>query len=303
MVQTVKGKYRNELLKNNEWMDAKEKYDLILTDDLDSLLGCAILKSVRDWDIEQCMIFKGNQARYNSGKDSTLNDYYGVTENATHDAIGVDFAMVKGKCFDNHLTKFNYDDIQNPESININRSLNYHRNNYYKKYNLSTVLLLWSIYDLPKDNLSDELMMLLIAIDGSYEGFFTKPKYIGIHEFFIRDVLDLPQFLECEKRHTRQEFQDIKRKYNIHKGHGKINLNKGFLFTDINIEAINELLALDTNIKLELPTERFYKKKIFTDIAVEITGYPSSIRAICDNPFCYALTKKNFLNYSEEMEE
>ncbi|WP_143452678.1 hypothetical protein [Konateibacter massiliensis] len=291
----MKEQYRKRLLNGNEWIDSVDKYGLILTDDLDSLLGCAILKAVKDWDIEQVFLFKANKA-----KDK---DYLGVTNNATHEAIGVDFAMVNGKCFDNHLTAFSYNDIENPESINLNRTCEIHRGNYFRKYNLSTVLLLWSLYDLPKENLSDELMMLLIAIDGSYEGFYTDQKYVGIHERWINDVLDLPKFLECEKRHTKQEFIDIKRKYCIHKGHGKIMASEGYLTTDIDIEGINELLAWDTDIQLELPTERFRRKAIFKDNMVKIQGSPDSIKAICENPFCYALTNKYTVNYSEEIKE
>lgn len=301
MVQTVKENFRKKLLLNNEWIDGDNEYGLILTDDLDSLLSCAILKSVKGWNVEQCMIFKGNLNRVKNGNDSCLYDYYGETENATHEAIGVDLALVNGKCFDNHLTAFNYDCKINQESINLNRICNKNRNCYGQKYNLSTVLLLWSLYDLPKDNLSDELMMLLIAIDGSFEGYYND--YFNQHNRrYMVEILDLPKFYECQQRHTYNEFKAIQRKYNIHKGHGKIKLSKGYLSTDIDIDAVNELLSWDTDIQLELPTERFYKKAIFQDIAMEIKGYPSSIDTICDNPFCYALTKKNFVNYSKRIE-
>lgn len=286
--------YREKLLAGNNWIDSTEKYGLVLTDDLDSLLGCAILKYVKDWDIEQIFLFKANKAKN--------MDYLGATQNATHEAIGVDFAMVDGKCFDNHLTALSYNDLGNPESVNLNRVCGIHRGNYFRKYNLSTVLLLWSLYDLPKENLSDELMMLLIAIDGSYEGFYTDAKYVGIHERWIRDILDLPEFLECERRHTEQDFKNIRKKYNIHKGHGKITSKGGILSTDIAIDEINELLAWDTDIQLDLPTERFYRKAVFQDNMVKIQGSPSSIKAICENPFCYALTNKYTVNYSERVD-
>ncbi|GLC78311.1 hypothetical protein [Lacrimispora brassicae] len=291
----MKEQYRKRLLDNNEWIDGTNKYGLILTDDLDSLLSCAILKSVKDWNIEQVFLFKANSEKN--------KDYLGVTDNATHEAIGVDFAMVNGKCFDNHLTSFAYNDIENPESINLNRTCGIHRGNYFRKYNLSTVLLLWSLYDLPKEGLSDELMMLLIAIDGSYEGFYTDAKYVGIHERWIKDILDLPEFFECEKRHTKQDFIDIKKKYSIHRGHGKIGASKGYLQTDIDIEDINELLGWDTDIQLELPTDRFHKKAVYKDNMVNIKGSPCSINSICENPFCYALTNKYTVNYSERIDE
>ena len=83
--------------------------------------------------------------------------------------------------------------------------------------------------------------MLLIAIDGSYEGFFTDARWVGIHEFWIRDVLDLPKFLECERRHTYKEFKEVREKYNIQRGHGKITLSRGHLITDIDLNEVKHL--------------------------------------------------------------
>ena len=295
MVNLMKEQYRKKLLSGNEWIDGTDKYGLILTDDLDSLLGCAIIKAIKGWNVEQVFLFKANKA-----KDK---DYLGVTDNATHEAIGVDFAMTNGKCFDNHLTALSWNDVVNPESVNLNRTCGIHRGTYFRKYNLSTVLLLWSLYDLPKENLSDELMMLLIAIDGSYEGFYTDEKYVGIHERWIKTILDLPEFLECEKRHTKKDFTDIRKKYSIHRGQGKITSSKGYLSTDIDIKGINELLKRDTDIQIELPTDRFHMKAMFKDNMVRIQDSPSSIKSICENPFCYALTNKYTVNYSERIDE
>lgn len=297
----MKELYREKLLKGNEWIDSTDEYGLILTDDLDSLLSCAILKYVKGWNIEQAYIFKANKPIVKS-KDAQLYDYLGTIKDATHESIGVDLALTAGKCFDNHLTQFSYGEKINPESINLNRVQNIYRQNYSKKYNLSTVLLLWSLYDLLKEGLSDELMMLLIAIDGSYEGFYTDARWVGIHEFWIRDVLDLPEFLECERRHTYREFKAIREKYNIHKGDGKITLSHGLLVTDIDLEALNDTLGWETDIQVELLEDKFYKKAVFKDHIAKIEGYPSSVRTICDNPFSYALTGKWAVNYSERIE-
>ena len=288
----MKETYKNKLPK---WYDDCKQYDLILTDDIDSLLGCSILNHFKGWNIEQAMLFKANISTCNG----VLKDYLGVTDNATNEAIGVDFAMVNGKCFDNHLTLFDYQDKPNPESININNICNIHRGIYGQKYALSTVLLLWSLYDLPKENLSDELMMILLAIDSSFEGYYND-YFRQFNKRYMVDILELPEFYECQQRHTYNEFKDIIRKYRLKE---KVKLYKGTLQTDINIQAINDLLSQYTDIRIELPTEKFKKKAVFKDIAVEIKGFPSSINAICENPFCYALTKKNFVNYSEEIIE
>ena len=47
MVILMKEKYRQMLLEGNTWVDGTEKYGLILTDDIYSLLSCAILKAVK----------------------------------------------------------------------------------------------------------------------------------------------------------------------------------------------------------------------------------------------------------------
>ncbi len=286
MVLTMKEFYKDKF---PQWYKDNSDYGLILTDDIDSLLGCSILKAVKGWNIEQIMLFKANKA-----KDM---DYLGTINNITKEAVGVDFAMVNGKCFDNHLTLFNSGTKPNSESINPNNALEVNRGIYSKKYALSTVLLLWSLYDLPKENLSEELMMVLLAIDSSFEGYYND-YFRTYNKKFMVDVLDLPEFYECQNRHTYEEFKDIQRKYHLK---DKIMADKGYLTTGIDIDGINDLLIWDCNVQIELPKDRFRKKAIFRDIAKEIKGFPNSINAICENPFCYALTKKNFVNYSEQI--
>lgn len=115
------------------------------------------------------------------------------------------------------------------------------------------------------NTLTYELMMLLIAIDGSFQGYYTEEKYVWIHKHWLVDVLDLPEFYECEKRHTKDEFKEIQKKYNIHKGYGKITLKNGYLSTDIDLEMVNDVLGWETDIVVELPTDGFKKKAIYRD--------------------------------------
>lgn len=48
----MKANYRNLLLQGNEWIDGSDEYGLILTDDLDSLLSCSILKQIKGCDVD-----------------------------------------------------------------------------------------------------------------------------------------------------------------------------------------------------------------------------------------------------------
>ena len=284
-----------------QWYKSNEDYGLILTDDIDSLLSCAIIQTTHpNWKIEQIMIFKGNKKRYDRGDDALLKDFLGVTGNATHkECIGVDLALSNGKCFDNHLSRISSTDDINNEAINFNLVHGITKDNYFKKYCSSTVLLVWSLYDLPKEELSDELMMVLLAIDGTYTGQFNcNGKYAYLTRKCLVEDLDLPEFYECLKRHTREEFEEIKSKYNLD---AKVKLHRGYIETDINIEAINEVLAQYTNVHIEVPKDKFRLHKTFADVFTPFSDLVRSTKEIVGNPYCLALTRKNYMNYSVEI--
>ena len=276
------------------YKDTENKYGLILTDDIDSLLSCAILKAKMNWNIQEVMLFN---AKHNS---EISIDWHGVADNATHEAIGVDFAKVNGKCFDNHVTLFNSDDIYNNEAINLNHICGINRNIYGQKYNSSTVLLLWSLYDLPKENLPDELMMLLLTIDSTFFSYFHSNKqFQRRNRKWLVQELDLPQFYECQTRHKQYEFKEIAEKYGVKE---KIYVEDHHLHTGIDIDGINDLLLWDTPCWIELPTNKFYTKDFYKDITVDIKGNPQSIYDICDDPYCYAITRKNQIKYSTRID-
>lgn len=272
------------------WYNSKEKYDLILTDDIDSLLSCAILKEIKQWEIEQVLLFKADKNK--------VIDYLGKTSNATNEAVGVDLALQSGKCFDNHVTRISSSDELNNESINPNIFKNVTGKNYTSKYNLSTVLLLWSLYNLPMPK-TEEGKMILLAIDSSYISYYSSYSFFNqMNKYYLCDVLGLEELYECQKRHKEYEFTDIIRKYKLK---SKIIVKKGILQTDINLKEINCEL-FETNIYCELPEKRFHLDKIFQDIIIPITGNKNLID-IAENPFCAALTKKGFLCYSKEIIE
>ncbi|MGN0416375.1 hypothetical protein [Anaerostipes faecalis] len=278
------------------YTDQTNNYHLILTDDIDSLLSCAILKQVMGWNVEEIFLLKKNV------KGHEGQDIKGKTKNATRsEGIGVDLALHKGKCFDNHITRFSANDYKNEESINPNLIENITRQNYTQKYAGSTVLLLWSLYDLQKEDLSEEAMMLLLAIDSAFLGYYNQRYRQHIRHYLV-DVLDLPEFYNCIERHEKEEFYKIQDKYHLRE---KITLKKGHVVTKIDIDAINEVLLWDTmtGIEIELPQDRFYPDKYFTDVVKNIYGkrvnkYNEIIKK---EPYCYALTKTNLLNYSIEV--
>ena len=200
------------------YKDKTNKYHTILTDDIDSLLSCAILKQAMGWNVEEIFLLK-KKVKGHEGQDLK-----GKTKNATQsEGIGVDLALHKGKCFDNHITRFSDIDYKNEESINPNLMENITRQNYTEKYAGSTVLLLWSLYGLQKENLTDEAMMMLLAIDSAFLGYYSS-RYRQYIKHYLVDVLDLPEFYHCIERHEKEEFYAIQDKYRLRE---KITLKKG----------------------------------------------------------------------------
>lgn len=285
----MKAEYKERL---PQWYKDTKKYDLILTDDIDSLLSCAILKNVKGWNIEYVMLFKAD-------KEKNF-DYMGITSNATNEAVGIDLALQHGKCFDNHVSRLDELDSANKECINLNFIKDVTRKNYFKKYNLSTVLLLWGLYNLPIPE-SEEGKMILLAIDGTFSSHFSKYQNDrDMNRFYMCEVLGLEELYQCQLRHKQYEFVDIIKKYNLNK---KIQATKGYLHTDIDIVGINLEIGLDTNVWCELPKDRFKKYKVFRDIQCPIKYYTTKLSDITENPYCVALIKRDFLCYSEEITE
>ena len=289
----MKAEYKQKL---PQWYTSKVNHDLIITDDIDSLMSCAILQKVNGWEIKYCMLFKA---------DTDKNfDFMGKTSDATNEVVGVDLALQQNqKCFDNHLSRCVNTDPVNENCINPNMFSNISRGNYFKKYNLSTVLLVWSIYDIPLPK-SEEGKMILLTIDSSYYSHFSKYQNDrDMNKHYMCDVLGLEELYECQLRHTKREFEAIERKYKLKE---KIKSVKGVLHTDIDLIAINLEVGLDTDIWCELPTVRFRLFKKFRDIQSQLypnTIYSTKLADISKNPFSVALTGQNYICYSQEIIE
>lgn len=84
-------------------------------------------------------------------------------------------------------------------------------------------------------------------------------------------------------------------------------MKKGHVITKIDIDAINDTLLWDTetNLQIELPQDKFYPDKYFIDVVKDIYGKRAKRydEIIPQEPYCYALTKTNLLNYSIEVQE
>lgn len=207
-------------------------YELMLTDDLDSLVSCALLNKINAYHINYFYDFE---------------TIYEIKESDTP-AIAIDCDLINGRCWSNHVTMLSEDDTVNSKSANLNNIFGISRDNYYKKFCGSTALQIWSYYNIPLPS-SEEGKMALLAIDGGYLGHYDS-RFIEIHSRYL-NMMGFDELIEVLKRHTKYEFYDIEKKYNMKR---KIKLNNGLLETDIDLAGLQGLFYLD----LSLPEKPFY---------------------------------------------
>ena len=271
-----------------QWFKEDKRYELILSDDIDSLASCMVLKEVKNWNIEYFYNFKG------MGKTKR------ATENVDNQ-VGVDIALCNGKTFDNHVVKLHREDEVNPLSINFNVMEEIHRGKYFQKYCGSTLLLVWSLFDLPLPK-SEEGKMILLAIDSTQSGYYsTYDNDKRANKHYLCNVLEFEELYEVLGRHKSHEFAKLYNKYSMGRHNGKIIADKGKLTTNLKLDELSKELG----IPLELPTDLFYNYKEFDLIEHELAYsrmYSTKRDDVVSNPYSLAVTGQNYVKYSTERE-
>ncbi|MBO0997399.1 hypothetical protein IOC57_06485 [Bacillus sp. SD075] len=244
----------------------------ILTDDLDSLLGCAIEKHV-----------KGNDVNY----FYNFNKLFVGDSQDTRKVIGIDLALHKGKSWCNHVVRISEDDYVNPETANINALLKVHSGNYFKKYAMSTVLTMWSYYDLPLPE-TKEGKMLLLCIDSGFLGHYDD-RFKDVHNAYLR-LLDFPELIELLEETEKWEYFNLQRRYDTK---AKIQLNKnGQLTTTLPLAELQGLFG----IPMELPTLQFTLRNKFQ--SAEGTVQQTRTKDNLNTVVSFAMTGKNKFKYT-----
>ncbi|MBP0983191.1 MAG: hypothetical protein J6A19_05635 [Oscillospiraceae bacterium] len=182
-----------------QWYNENTRKDLILSNDIDSLLSLKLLEQVKPkWKMKYFYDFESGL--YYSGNEMC----------AKINAIGVDIALDRDiKTFDNHVTSDNGDGI-NSNSINLNNVTGIGSANYFKKYCCSTALLIYSLFDIPLPK-TDIGKAVLLAIDSTYISYYNpiekkKPEWLDIHKNWLCDVLGFPELYELEQQHSKEDF-------------------------------------------------------------------------------------------------
>ena len=278
MVKTVKDLY---LQKVATWYRSREKFETVLSDDVDGLVSTSILKFAKNWNVEYFYDFNTLYA--------SNNVYFKDKKSATRVWADVSIVVHDAMTFDNHVNRMNLQDYTNPNAINPNILDDITNQNYYNKYAGSTALLIWDLYKIPLPT-TEEGKMLLLCIDSTFKGFFVPYKEAReACRHFLCDVMDMEELYEVLKHHTSSEFYQMINKYELNK---KIWVNAdGQLQTNLNIELLTELLE----IPVELPTLKMNEYMEFESKFAQYYG--TSIKNI-KGVATLALTGKNKCSYS-----
>lgn len=196
-------------------IDSKKQY-LVMSDDLDSYYSCNFLKRLFGIQI-------GGYYSFETGL------YLNQELACNKEPIYIDLSITKGKTFDNHFTF-----IKNPLSINPNLFVN--PNEYYKKYNGSTLALLKSIFS-PNDlgQLDNNILSALLCVDSWYVGFYKnngKYRDINMHWFEMLGYKDY--VLPLLNAKNNQYFKDFALDNSLN---AKIYIDEhGYLYSEANID-------------------------------------------------------------------
>lgn len=263
-----------------QWFEEQTKLDLVLSDDIDSLLSCALLKKVKGWNVKYFYNFENCYASK-------------ALKNGHNERCWVDVAILNGeKAFDNHVSMVTIWDEFNRQMINPNLIADITNEIYTDKYAGSTALLIWSLYDLPLPK-TEEGKMLLLCIDSAFKGHYYE-KFAESNQFYLCDMFGFGELYDVMERHRIQEFYDLIDKYNLNDT--IVISNKGNLYCNMNLKKIGELLG----VELELPNDSFLLWKEFEIMQEKVNTYVDTYRDIANNIFTLAFTFRNSVRYSKE---
>lgn len=251
-----------------DWCKSYQDRNLVLSDDMDSLLSTTLLNMVQGYEINYYYTFKGIHV---------------LNPNDTRKTIGVDMAIKKGMTWDNHVVKIHEDDFVNPQSANINALLGINQSNYFQKFCGSTALQIYSYYDIPLPT-TDEGKLYLMTIDSSYLGHYDN-RYKEVHNNYF-EMLGYTELIDLLNRTSEFRFDYMKANDRLTFKNNEVTFRKQ------DKEYAEKLLGLE----LILPTGDFQLLQDFKRGANKISDIKNPI--YYDDIFSYALTGKNYISYS-----
>lgn len=259
------------------WVNESEygKYDLCLSDDIDSLLSCMLLNQLFGYKIRYFYDFK--------------SIYVSSDLKERREVIGVDLALTgERKVWDNHVTMLDSHSGLNSNAANLNSIKRIGRDDYSNKYAGSTALQIYSYYGVPLPT-NREALLVLLAIDASYKGHYIDWFKMTNNNWF-RDM-GFDSLIEFMNTVTdTSEYRSVINKYRLNK---KIYCLDNELLTNVSLEKLSDLFEID----IVLPDVEFEEthslQRGFYNIAEQ------GLNDLPKNAFSLAFTSKNNLCFSK----
>ena len=272
MKNEIKNKYPN-------WCsDSTTKFDLILSDDLDSLLSCLFLQQIKGHKINHFYDF---------------NNLFRSKE-STNPTIGVDIDLVRGYCWGNHVTMLTPDDMGvNLNCANLNVINKISKSDYFHKYAGNTILQILSYYEYDISDFSEEAKMILLCIDSQYLGYYSKYENDrNANKQYLCDVLEYEELYKLLKRHSASEFVSLQEKYKLKE---KIRIDsEGKLETKIDLNSLSKIL----NLPFLLPQDVFTVTQSFDNRSYDKPLNVDYKNSKLDKIFSFAVTSLKEVKYS-----
>lgn len=174
-----------------------ERHYLVMTNDFDSYYSCQFL-------MNRFKLKVGGYYDFESGL------YLNEERTEGKQPIYVDLSISEGMTFDNHYTF-----IKNPLAINPNVNTNV----YYKKYNGSTLALLYGLYNIDFSELDECHLTALLCIDGFYIGYYNKGgKYRDINLYWYDALGCKDSVVPILEKYDQKHFIDFNLAYSLDEG-------------------------------------------------------------------------------------
>lgn len=271
-----------------QWFLEEHGRELILSNDIDSLLSVKLLEQVKpNWKLKHFYDFEsGLYSLESAGK--------------IKGSIGVDIAFDKNMMtFDNHVTSDTSEGI-NQNSINLNNVCAINSGNYFRKYCGSTALLIYSLFDIPLPT-TEIGKALLLAIDSTYISYYNpiekkRPDWLDIHRHWLCDILEFPELFEFEQNCRKEDIKpfayvnDVKIQVIDEMGDGRYQMYFPLEYRD---EVEKHL-----DISLDIPNEPFRLVREVHAKSGYLNGLHKTDIKSRYNVLSFAMTGKNHCNFS-----
>lgn len=192
-----------------KWATEKQEgYALMGTDDLDSQGSISLLNQIFGYE-QNCYV--------------TRNGVY-VIDKAQKKHIGVDLACIHNRMtYDNHVTMIDKNSSVNPLSANVNavKKIN-QKDNYSEKCAFSTMLQIYSLFDIPLPK-TDEGKMFLLSIDSSHLGHYSD-YFKSIHNEWL-EQLELTQLIDILNKYSKDEISSMRKREKLTFTNKKLTYN------------------------------------------------------------------------------